>query len=290
MANFGVATSAHNCSTISRYLLRYGAHPEVLPAAIQRGLNLSGPTIWQYAKTAGLKTVHIDAFGQFGLHSGMSLTEFKMIDQTILVRAEPPVYFRDFLAAEKLIEVLADPTPAFIYVDKFGAHIRYDNKYPPETARFSVSEDQDSRDNLINSYKNAVSWVVDDFFRKLLSAVNLSDTLIIYTSDHGQSLLDSGYKQSHCSTAEHIAKGEGLVPLFSVTLNPDWTTRLRAAVERGTNRYSHFDIFPTLLIAFGYEEQAVRAKYGPSLLDAPGRARRFLVGSDKSNLRWVAGE
>src|SRR5262249_21167174 len=159
--NFGVATSAHNCSKSSRYILRYGARPEELPDAIQQGLNLAGPTVWQYAKAAGLKPVYIDALGQFGLHDGMNLTEFVMIDETILVRADPPVYLRDSLVAQKLIEALADPTPAFIYVDKFGAHFAYDNKYPPEHARFSVSGDQDSRDKLINSYKNAVAWVVD---------------------------------------------------------------------------------------------------------------------------------
>jgi hypothetical protein len=289
MANFGVATSGHNCSTFSRYILRYGARPEELPDAIRQGLNLAGPTVWQYAKGAGLKTVHIDAFGQFGLHSGMNLAESVMIDETIRVSANP-VYLRDSVVAEKLIEALADPTPAFIYVDKFGAHFAYDDKYPPEHARFSVSVGQGSRDKLINSYKNAVAWVVDGFFRKLLTAVDLSDTLIIYTSDHGQSLLDNGYKQSHCSTTGNIARGEGLVPLFSITRKPDWIGRLDEVVEARTNHSSHFDIFPTLLNSFGYDEDAVRAKYGPSLLDTPRHSKGFLVGFDKNNLRWVAVE
>jgi hypothetical protein len=44
LANFGVAVSAHNCSTMSRYMLRYGVRPEELPWVIQqRGLNLYGP-------------------------------------------------------------------------------------------------------------------------------------------------------------------------------------------------------------------------------------------------------
>jgi hypothetical protein len=81
-----------------------------------------------------------------------------------------------------------------------------------------------------------------------------------------------------------------MVPLFSITANQDWTTRLKAAVKLETNLSSHFDIFPTLLISFGYNEQAVRAKYGPSLLEPADRGRRFLVGFDKNNLRWIAGE
>jgi glucan phosphoethanolaminetransferase (alkaline phosphatase superfamily) len=132
---------------------------------------------------------------------------------------------------------------------------------------------------MITLYKNAVSWSVDGFFRKVLTAADLAGVLIIYTSDHGQSLLDNGYKMSHCSSPGNIAKGEGLVPLFSITLDPGWMSRLDEAAKQGKNRSSHFEIFATLLIALGYQEEGTRAKYGPSLMDAPPqRVRRFLAG------------
>jgi glucan phosphoethanolaminetransferase (alkaline phosphatase superfamily) len=130
--------------------------------------------------------VYIDGFGggYSSLHSGMSVTENKLIDQTTSVRGDPK-YLRDFFVAKKLTEALAEPEPAFIYVDKFGVHIPYENKYPPDHARFPVISD-DSRQKLIGLYKNAVGWSVDEFFSFLLSSADLSDTLIVYTSDHGQ--------------------------------------------------------------------------------------------------------
>src|SRR5262249_30108858 len=147
----------------------------------------------------------------------------------------------------------------------FGAHFPYDDKYPVEDARFPMIGGDD-RERLISSYKNAVAWSVDEFFRVLLPATDLSNTLIIYTSDHGQNLLDNGYKVTHCSTDGHIARGEGLVPLFAITLKSDWVKRLNDSAQRGASQFSHFEIFPTLLSAFGYDEQATEAKYGPSLL------------------------
>ena len=62
LVNFGVAISGHNCSAYSRYIFRYGAKMETLPHALAHGLNLPGPTIWQYAKAAGMRTVYIDGF------------------------------------------------------------------------------------------------------------------------------------------------------------------------------------------------------------------------------------
>jgi glucan phosphoethanolaminetransferase (alkaline phosphatase superfamily) len=285
LVNFGVAVSAHNCSTISRYILRFGIRPEELPQALRGGLNVGGPTIWQYAKAAGLKTVYIDAFGHlYGLHSGMTVLEYAMVDQKTLVRGKPR-YLLDSIIAQKLTEALADPTPSFIYVEKYGVHVPYDDKYPPAQERFPVSGD--ARERTIALYKNAVSWSVDNFFHKFLTDVDLSDTLIVYTSDHGQNLLDGAYAASHCSAIGQVAQGEGLVPLFLLTSKSDWITRLSEVIDHRIHRSSHFDIIPTLLNAFGYEVHAVRAKYGPSLLDRQTRSRQFLVGFRQGSFRWI---
>jgi lipid A ethanolaminephosphotransferase len=289
IANFGIATSAHNCSTISRYILRYGIRPEQLPQAIQGGLNVGGPTIWQYAKRVGLKTIHIDAWGGIygGLHSGMTIPEYRMVDQAIPVKVKPR-YLSDLQVAKELIEALADPTPSFIYVDKYGAHPPYDEKFPSEEGRFSFEGEEDSVGRTFRLYKNAVSWSVDGFFQKLLAKADLSDILVIYTADHGQNLLvDGDYRQTHCSSGRNISRWEAFVPLFSITSNSDWITRLKRTAEKKAHHASHFEIFPTLLLAFGYDEDAVRAKYGVSLLDDTRIGRRFLVGSPRASLRWI---
>ena len=38
---------------------------------------------------------------------------------------------------------------------------------------------------LVNSYKNTIHWSVDHFFKTLTEGVDLTNVIIIYTSDHG---------------------------------------------------------------------------------------------------------
>src|SRR3954470_2390694 len=189
LANFGVAVSSTNCSLTSRYILRYGIRPEEVPEVFQPGGNHSGPTIWQYAKKAGLKTVYIDGYGNYGLHSGMNLLESGMIDEHIRIKAGVGQgYLRENEVADQLIAALRDPVPAFVYVDKVGVHTPYGDKYPPFLGKYVVDGSLKSRvlasyiglkrdapDNLLNMYKSAVNWSVDEFFVKLMRASDLGD-------------------------------------------------------------------------------------------------------------------
>ena len=104
---------------------------------------------------------------------------------------------------------------------------------------------------MIADYPNAIAWSVDEFFRNLLPAVDLSKTLIIYTSDHGQSLLPGQF--THCSTPPKVAPGEAYVPLFAITSVPEFERRLEKGAAIGFGRFSHFEVFPTLLLAMGYD-------------------------------------
>lgn len=286
LVNFGVAISGHNCSSYSRYILRYGARIEELPKQLFAGLNLAGPNIWQYAKAAGFKTVYLDGFsGLLRLHSGMSLQEASLIDRYVTIPKMVPHEF-DACVAERLVEALADPAPAFIYVDKYGVHAPYDDKFPPDCMIYRAPEGASRRELLITAYKNAIRWNVDAFFQRFLDKVDLATTALIYTSDHGQSLLDGGYSLCHCSTGPEIADGEALVPLFAVVGEQGLRSALAKASRRLKDRASHFEIFPTLLITFGYRPDAVESRYGTGLFGLPNDWRKFLSGF-KESARWV---
>ena len=74
--------------------------------------------------------------------------------------------------------------------------------------------------------------------------------------------------------------------LAATTMEPLAKT-LRANAARAPNKATHFDIFPTLLVAMGFDRQWIEQSYGPSLLDLPvDRRRRFLLfgGSDLGGL------
>jgi hypothetical protein len=73
--DFGIASSAHNCSSYSNATLRWG----ITPSNIKQALSL--PTIWQYAKLSGYKTTYIDSQKQPGTYGNfMDINEASHID------------------------------------------------------------------------------------------------------------------------------------------------------------------------------------------------------------------
>jgi glucan phosphoethanolaminetransferase (alkaline phosphatase superfamily) len=219
--------------------------------------------------------------------------EQAFIDEKVVI-STPAVYMRDHEIATKVLPaLLARPEPHFVYVNKFGAHFPYRGGYPPDyngATPTSPRDDLSNRDELLRSYRSAVRWSVDEFFKTFLGQVDLSDTLILYTSDHGQSLLDGDYKLTHCSTGE-VAAGEAIVPMFALTAPTPFAERLQAGAKAGFGRTTHFNVYPTLLLAMGYEEEWVTRRFGPSLLNVPRTApRRFLTGdlfNATGEARWV---
>jgi hypothetical protein len=83
---------------------------------------------------------------------------------------------------------------------------------------------------------------------------------------------------THCSTTG-VSPGEAYVPLFASTAVSDFRQGLEKTAERNFGRFSHFEVFPTLLLAMGYDKFWVGSTYGPSLMDAPSPDRRFIIGS-----------
>jgi len=279
LINFGVASSGGNGSFVSRTMFRFGMRQSDLPNRWREALNR--PTFWEFAQRAGYKTVHFDAwYGPMSsLRNGYSLAEKASIDYNISI-IRNPIYLRDQMLADKLIDTLKDEKPAFIFVDKFGVHFPYSDKYPPDFRAVSTPLEGDTRSSVdereIAQYPNAIAWSVDEFFKRLLPAVNLSKALIIYTSDHGQSLLP--HRTPHYSISRMVPLGEEIVPLFSITEVPDWERRLGKGAARGFDRFSHFEVFPTLLLAMGYNADWVNRIYGPSLMDLPSPDRKFMIG------------
>ena len=108
-------------------MLSSGARPNEAsnnqnPSHLEAGL-------FQYAQRAGFRTVVIDAWKNMANYRHSS--ERSAIDVYLPVTDQPP-YVRDNRVAEKLLEILADDRPTFIYVSKFGAHFPYDLSYPSQ--------------------------------------------------------------------------------------------------------------------------------------------------------------
>lgn len=294
--DFGSTVSIGNCSHFARFVFRRGLKPETLPAAFEAyGLASEEPTMWQYAKAAKYRTIYIDAVGDASFHSGINSDELSYIDERYNIQSRP-AHMRDFVALRKLIEVMHQPGRAFIYLDKQGVHHPYQDKYPPnENLSFApplliLPEGKELREyqqKLLERYTGAISWSVNKFMNELFAHGLPEDTLLIYTSDHGQSLVENNTKWTHCSSGAGVVDGEGLVPLIVYANSNTPFSQLLARNGRDfVGRYSNFQVFPTILIGLGYPADAVERLYGASLLDQPPAARKFLKGGDVRHLEW----
>ena len=300
--NFGLALSASNCSNASNAILRLGANPETLGKEGHSILN--NPSIWKYAAAAGFETSFIDA--QYLTESNqnyMNDVERGLIDHHLAISHETEFEYRDFEAIGHLREIMNRTAPQFVYINKRGAHFPYQRSYPVEETVFKPAmetyEPISSRERLVNTYKNAIRWSVDHFFQTLFETIDLANFVIVYTSDHGQNLLDDGQPVTHCRrTAQTLT--EAVVPLMVWTDHAGLQGKFRQSALQNHNAASHFEIFPTLLILFGYEPEAVRLRYHQSLfeeIDTPlgftsgpitGRFGRQPVWNSREGLEMIS--
>ena len=288
--DFGPAASGANCSGYSNAILRLGGARADLVKSVR-----TNPNIWQFARTAGFRTVYID--GQSGfIKSKRKLQNFMTLEETRWI--DRHVTFDDVPAPDLDIEVLravreeiSGSVPVLVYANKNGAHFPYDTAYPADQAIFTPTIEASSSPTpeiRVNSYRNAVRWSVDGFFGKLLDDVDLSNTAVIYTSDHGQRLGDG--RMTHC-TVENPDPRQGLVPLFVVTGNEELMKRFTSGARLNRGRASHFAITPTLLDLMGYPLDSVRSSFGPSLFgrqeEAPAFTSEFIFGLFRSDVTWT---
>lgn len=282
IVNYGYAASIANCSADTNVTLRYGG---------TRGdylrMNATLPSIWQYAKAAGLGTVYIDSQRTGGnLQNLMTEAEKRDIDLFVQFE-ETPVLERDMAALERLVALLRNDTPQLIVINKVGAHFPVHDKYPDAfltyqpalpRGRYTDIADTGTRDGFDgqpqdwvlyrNAYRNTLQWNVGEFFRRLFAEGDLSQAVLLYTSDHGQDLHERGNPglNTHCDSDP--VPEEGLVPLVVIQGKGvkalDWQQHL----AQNRNASSHYNIFPTLLRLMGYDAKGVAATYGQAL-DVP---------------------
>jgi glucan phosphoethanolaminetransferase (alkaline phosphatase superfamily) len=296
LINFGVAVSGANCSFLSRTMLKFGFGPDHFQESdLGPGLTSLkrpiGPPIWKYARQAGYRTMMINGWAEEKTFIALELPSIEYFSEI-----DDPPYNRDGRIAERILQLLQEDVPSFIYVNKFGAHFPYEADFPPDYDKSRVSLEgeynaaADGSAGLLRAYNNALRWSVDGFFERLFNRLYKQNVFLIYTSDHGQRLMDGGQGMSHCST-RNTQVGEGLVPLIVSTGIHDLDVRVRKSATNAFGRASHFGIFPTLLLAMGYNEDWVREQYGPSLLDVPANRHRQFIFTNSFDLfgafRWL---
>lgn len=276
--NLGVASSTGNCSAISNLLLLSGLQLNQLPDT--NFTALKKPSIFQYAHNAGYKTHYISGQSHDNkLQNFMTRFDLKHIDEFY----QPPKGLKNKDTPEKDIidktaKALANNEKSFIYIVKRGVHFHYESAYPnTEKARkfkpiLKLSDNLilENKDKALNSYANAIMYKVDQFFKDFLELSQFdkkASNLIIYTSDHGQSIVEGPINNTHCNGHDpYISQGE--VPILIFT-NDD----KKLFSNTKPNKHNSYQIFPTTLDLMGYD-----IKNGKSMLSGAEIDQKFFSG------------
>ena len=290
LANLGIAVSGATSSALSFETFISGGTADEIASkgfATSKGM----PIIFQYAKAMGYRTHYVD--GQrtdYWWSSGEADSQFldnfissrelagpnweheKYIDRGAIdrvgsdTRLDP--WELDAKIAETVKEIYSGSTGNFIFVYKRGTHIPYQNAYPENETTWKPAYNWDDYYEIpgadkvaavINSYDNSIRYNVDGFFRSLATDYsNLpNNTVIAYTSDHGESLYAQGAAGHGGSSRE-----EAMVPMFLIglkdrPLDPSY-------------KASHANLFTSLLDLMQYPEEMRKHSYAVSLFKARG--------------------
>lgn len=236
------------------------------------------PTIFQYARAAGYRTFYFD--GQNYSDWIGDRTDRREFGRVFTSRDFPAsaAYDLDRAFAARIREIVNNSQGNFIWVNKRGVHFRYEKNYPAEktvwatnNAEVAPAEKHEARrQSLADNYDNALLYNSESFFQTLVGDRLPAQTIFVYTSDHGQTLLPD--RASHAGDSQP----EALVPLLMIGDDE----RLRRA-DTGFAA-AHRNLFATLLDLMNYPKEARREPYAASLLTAraaDSKPRTYFVGN-----------
>ena len=288
--NFGLATSATNCSYGSNMALRYGG----FGTEFQKNVK-NRPSIWSFAKVAGFRTHYIYPYA--GFEPYLTEDQLRSIDRPASFD-HMPLIERDQKAAEAMRVLLNNDESDFVFVNKMGGHFSVNRSYPADRTfyRPALSRDRlwDLDGNSVelfpsiiqqpddwrlyrNSYRNALHWNVGTFFDRIFKDSDLSDAIIIYTADHGQNLHEKSNpaKGTHCATYPIIE--EAIVPLVLIAGGNTSGKHWHASAVANKDKLTHSHIFPTLLSFMGYSSSKLTRRYGETMDGATPDRPSYLI-------------
>ncbi len=290
LKNLGICVAAGSHSHISNAYLVTG-HNAFPDNAFRTTRN---PTLFDYAKTMGYETIYIDINKGYlfllmkasGDDPVRSLDRW-MTDQSFKERHIDLDTTKDVGVARFLSGLLNESSGYFVLVNKKGPHFHYRNRYPDDPA-FTIwkpvmeaSEPIDpspsGREKLVNTYDNAIRFQVDEFFRVFVSDTTNQNYVILYTSDHGQTLAEHGQVYTHMKPDKVIVD----VPGFFVVGERYGQKGLLACIRPGI-RVSHLNHFATLLDLMGVPVSLRVRPYDQSIFSLTAednKVRTYMSGS-----------
>jgi len=255
LKNLGICVSASTFSYITNAYLISG-HNKFPDKDYHTAKN---PTIFDYAKKMGYKTVFIDVNGCYltirtekERKDSIRSVDLWMTVQSFDERIINNIAEQDLTVARFLSNLLNDAGGYFIVVNKKGLHFPYRARYPDNLKYMlwkpvmepweSIDPSAVGRMKLVNTYDNGIRYAVDEFFQVLVSNIENQNYIILYTSDHGQTLSEHGQIYTHAQADKVVVD----VPEFFIISQYHKKKEQVSNIPDGI-RVSHLNNFATLL-------------------------------------------
>ncbi len=243
MTDFGKTYSGANCSAGANYLLRRATWKQNTETG--KLLIKQVEPLFSLAKKSGYKTVYFDnqeVLSDGAVHNYFDDDELQKIDLVITPEESEPQYQRDLSSLKKLEKVLQEDK-VFIFVNKVGAHFPYKHSIPPEL----------TTPDKMSNYRLSVSKNTISYLQTLLEFID-DDTLIFYTSDHGQNFKAVA---SHCNTGANIVVSEYAVPFLVLSKRENINQLLNSTSLKIKGGLSHLEFSESVRNSLGYEVKDV---------------------------------
>ena len=255
LKNLGICVAAGTYSYLSNAYLVTG-HNEFPDNDFRTFKN---PTLFDYAKKMGYETIYIDVDSGYlsklletAREGHVRSLDRWMNNQSFRDRQIDLETTKDLGIARYLSSLLNERGGYFILVNKKGLHFHYRDTYPDDPAftfwkpvmepSEPINTDPAGREKLVNTYDNGIRFQVDEFFRELVSKTTNQNYVVLYTSDHGQTLAEQGQVYTHLKPDKVIVD----VPAFFVFGRQYDKKESLTGIYPGI-RVSHLNNFATLL-------------------------------------------
>jgi glucan phosphoethanolaminetransferase (alkaline phosphatase superfamily) len=290
LKNLGICVAASSFSHISNAYLITG-HNAFPDEAFRTTRN---PTIFDYAKKMGYETIYIDIDKGYlsPLVKAAGDAPVRSLDRWMTDQSfkEGPIDLetsKDLGVASFLSSLLNERGGYFVLVNKKGLHFHYRHRYPDDPAftiwkpvmetTEPIDPSATGREKLVNTYDNGIRFQVDEFFRMFVSETTNQNYVILYTSDHGQTLAEHGQVYTHMKPDKVIVD----VPNFLVSGEQYSKKDLLAGISPGI-RVSHLNNFATLLDLMGVPMSLQARPYDKSIFSLTAednKVRYYMSGS-----------
>jgi len=254
----------------------------------------SVPLLWDYAHAAGYDTAYWTSQNLMFGNARLYVQDIPVSRRCVATELDPAADLdtgaHDALLTDRVIKEWGDlKEPFFAVVHYSNIHFPY--VYDEHQAPFQPSEMNkapEKNEDFKNFYKNVV-YLSDKAVGRLIDHIRSTEsgqrTVLVYTSDHGESFREH-WQLGHTSALyDEEIKVPGWVDAPPGTLAPEEEASLRAA----KNEFVwHLDLAPTFLDLLGLWDEPAMRPYRARMMGHPlTRPERTVEPVPLTNCTWV---